>query len=93
MSSMTRRYTETLGVSQRAKFTRDFSKAYRGRYLLSTELTTLLLLFIVAPDTDSNPQDWENVKYNNLKFSLPRPAQLTGYARQAELYLKHGILK
>ena len=52
-----------------------------------------MIFFIVSPDTDSNPQDWENVKYNNLKFSLPRPAQLTGYARQAELYLKHGILK
>ena len=90
---MTRRYTETLGVSQRAKFTRDFSKAYRGGYLLSTELTIHVIFFIVSPDTDSNPQDWENVKYNNLKFSLPRPAQLTGYARQAELYLKHGILK
>ena len=62
-------------------------------YLLSTELTTHVIFFIVSPDTDSNPQDWENVKYNNLKFSLPRPAQLTGYARQAELYLKHGILK
>ena len=40
---MTRRYTETLGVSQRAKFTRDFSKAYRGRYLLS-----IVFLFIVT---------------------------------------------
>ena len=46
---MTRRYTETLGVSQRAKFTRDFSKAYRGRYLLSTEHSlSIVFLFIVT---------------------------------------------
>merc|ERR1711976_620921 len=73
MLSMSRKYAETLNVSQRAKFTRDFSKAYR--------------------DSDFNLQDWENVKYNNLKYSLPKPTYLTGYARQAELYLKHGILK
>jgi len=67
------RYAETLNVSQRAKFTRDFSKAYR--------------------DSDFNLQDWENVKFNNLKYSLPKPNYLTGYARKAEMYLKHGILK
>ena len=38
-------------------------------------------------------QDWENVKYNNLKYSLPKQSYLTGYARKAEMYLKHGILK
>lgn len=73
--SLSRRYAETLDVSQRAFFTRNFSKAYR--------------------DTDRhyNLQDWENVKYNNLKFELPKPDYLTGYARKAEMYLKHGILK
>ena len=89
MSSMTRKYAETLNVSQRAKFTRDFSKAYRGNCYDSQNHCQ----YFNVLDSDFNLQDWENVKYNNLKYSLPKPTYLTGYARQAELYLKHGILK
>merc|ERR1712223_701044 len=73
MYSMTKNYADTLTISQKAKFSRDFSKAYR--------------------DTECNKQDWENVKFNNLKFKLPLPTEKTGFARKAELYLKHGILK
>ena len=87
--SMSRRYAETLDVSQKAYFTRNFSKAYRGEQ----NLVWKQLSSEEIADTNYNLQDWENVKFNNLKFELPKPAYLTGYARKAELYLKHGILK
>ena len=84
------RYAETLNVSQRAKFTRDFSKAYRGNNM---QYSSISYLIGQIADSNFNLQDWENVKYNNLKFELPKPNYLTGYARKAEMYLKHGILK
>ena len=87
--SMSRRYADTLDVSQKAYFTRNFSKAYRGEQ----NLVWKQLSSEEIADTNYNLQDWENVKFNNLKFELPKPAYLTGYARKAELYLKHGILK
>ena len=34
MYSMTKNYADTLTISQKAKFSRDFSKAYRGEILL-----------------------------------------------------------
>ena len=52
-----------------------------------------IINYFFSLDTDFNLQDWENVKYNNLKFKLPKTDKLTGFRRQAELYLKHGILK
>lgn len=59
------------------------------------EINTFCLFLLNIADTDRhyNLQDWENIKYNNLKFELPKPEYLTGYARKAEMYLKHGILK
>ena len=90
MYSMTKNYADTLTISQKAKFSRDFSKDYRGDSLLGQLNIWLSFLFL---DTEYNKQDWENVKYNNLKFKLPLPLEKSGFARKAELYLKHGILK
>ena len=90
MYSMTKNYADTLTISQKAKFSRDFSKAYRGDILLGQLNIWLSFLFL---DTEYNKQDWENVKYNNLKFKLPLPLEKSGFARKAELYLKYGILK
>ena len=60
---------------------------------LTNEIVDTNPAFYLDTDASSNLQDWENVKFNNLKYNLPQPSFKTGYARQAELYLKHGILK
>ena len=87
---MTKNYADTLNISQKAKFSRDFSKAYRGKFSVLNDELFFINLYL---DTECNKQDWENVKFNNLKFKLPLPTEKTGFARKAELYLKHGILK
>ena len=49
--------------------------------------------YFLDTDSSNNLHDWENVKFNNLKYSLPPPSHKAGFARKAEMYLKHGILK
>ena len=46
MYSMTKNYADTLTISQKAKFSRDFSKAYRGeRHFIG--LVEYLIEFVV----------------------------------------------
>merc|ERR1712080_539814 len=75
--SLSSSYAQTLSITERSSFNRNFNSALRG-----TEPARLDI-----------KQDWEKIKYNNLKFNLPAPEYSTESSRRAHLYLTKGILK